>query len=450
MNLHPTQDIVAADEHRFRVICSGRRWGKTTMAIDTMKACALYKKDARIAYIAPTFQQARDIAWSQLKKDVSQAGAIVNESRLEITLKNEHGGTSFIILRGWESIETLRGQLFDLIVLDEVASMRNFISSWNEVVRPTLTDRRGEAMFISTPKGFNHFYDLFNTQEKDTDYKSFHFTSYDNPHIPKDELDKARQEVGETRFGQEYLADFKKVEGLVYKEFDRKVHVMSKEWEAQYVKKANMVEFFVGVDFGFTHPCAVISIYRDGADNYYVLDEWYETGKTEDQIADYVQALNANKVYPDPESPSAIATLKKRGVNVREVIKGKDSVKNGINKVRELLRANKLHISVNCPNLLDEFETYSYPDEGKRVGEGVSEKPIKENDDALDALRYALMMVTKGSTGVAHQFRPNYSPVRTNPLEETNTVIPRNTAPQYRPGYNRGTLTQNYEDSVAN
>lgn len=445
MNLHPTQAEVAGDRHRFRVVDCGRRWGKTTLAIDTMIGCAVYKPDARIAYIAPTFQQARDIAWAQLKKDVSKAGATINESRLEIKIPNNFKGESLIILRGWESIETLRGQLFDLIILDEVASMRNFQSSWNEVVRPTLTDRVGEAMFISTPKGFNHFYDLFNMQEKDTDYKSFHYTSYQNPHIPSEELDKARQEVGEIRFGQEYLADFKKMEGLVYKEFDRKIHVFNPEdaeWKIR-TNKNHMQEYIVGVDFGFTHPCAVISIYRDSADNYYILDEWYETGKTEDQIADYVQALNANRVYPDPESPSAIATLKKRGVNVREVIKGKDSVKNGINKVRELLRARKLFISTACTNLLFEFETYSYPDDTK----GISENPLKENDDALDALRYALMMVTKGTAGVAHQFRPQIISGRPNLLSE---VIPNQTAPQYRPNYKNATLPTNYENSGVN
>lgn len=443
--LHPAQAEIAGDLHRFRVVCAGRRFGKTVLAIDTMKACAIYKPDARVAYIAPTFQQARDIAWAQLKKDVSKVGAVVNESRLEITLPNQSKGTSLIVLRGWESIETLRGQLFDLVILDEVASMRNFNSAWNEVVRPTLTDRRGEAIFISTPKGFNHFYDLFNMQERDADYKSFHYTSYDNPHIPKEELDKARQEVGEVRFGQEYLADFKKMEGLVYKEFDRKKHVYNpneEEWKLR-TKRDNMVEFVVGVDFGFTHPCAVLSIYRDSADNFYVVDEWYETGKTEDQIADYVQALNANKVYPDPESPSAIATLKKRGVNIREVIKGKDSVKNGINRVRELLRADKLFFSANCINTLFEIETYAYPDDAK----GVSENPIKENDDAMDALRYPLMMLTKGTNGTAHQYRPNYASVRTNPLsDEVVHMQPKENAAQYRPTY--GTVASNRENSV--
>lgn len=446
MKLHDTQATVTGDLHRFRVVNCGRRWGKTTLAIDTMIACAVYKPNARVAYIAPTFQQARDIAWGQLKKDVSKAGATVNESRLEIKLPNQSGTDSLIILRGWESIETLRGQLFDLVILDEVASMRNFQSNWNEVVRPTLTDRKGEALFISTPKGFNHFYDLFNKQELDDDYKSFHFTTYDNPHIPPEEVDKARQELGDTRFSQEYLADFKKMEGLVYKEFDRQRHVYnpeSSEWKLRTRREA-MAEFVVGVDFGFTHPCAVLSIYRDHADNFYVVDEWYETGKTEDQIADYVQALSANKVYPDPESPSAIATLKKRNVNVREVIKGKDSVKNGINRVRELLRADKLFFSAKCVNTLFELETYAYPDDSKRSKNGLDENPLKENDDAMDALRYPLMMLTNGSRNTAHQYRPSYS---RSSLQATieEKVIPTQFAPQYRPDYGRGTLPSNYE-----
>lgn len=436
--LHPTQAIVASDRHRFRVVDCGRRWGKTTMAIDTIKGCGVHKRDARIAYIAPTFQQARDIAWEQLKKEFSKAGATVNESRLEIRFQSIHKTETMILLRGWESIETLRGQLFDLVVIDEVASMRNFLSQWNEVVRPTLTDRRGEALFISTPKGFNHFYDLYNMQDTDPDYISYHFTSYDNPFIPRDELDKARKEIGDTRFGQEYLADFKKMEGLVYQDFDRKIHIINlKDPEiARRVRREHMVELIVGVDFGFTNPCAVLSMYRDSADNYYVLDEWYHTGKTDDEIADYIQALNATKVYPDPEAAMSIATLKKRGVNVRTVVKGKDSIKNGINRVHDLLRGKKLFISTECVNLIFEFETYAYP-EGK-AGKNEDENPIKDNDHALDALRYAIMMSTKGNMGVAHQFRPSS-------LSAPSTQQSL-TAHQYRPHYktNEDSVVPNY------
>lgn len=100
---------------------------------------AVAKNDQRVAYIAPTIQQARDIAWEQLKK-ICRPIAVgkPNESRLEITVNTQAGGTSLIILRGWEAVETLRGQRFDFVVIDEVAQMRNFWIGWREVVRPTL------------------------------------------------------------------------------------------------------------------------------------------------------------------------------------------------------------------------------------------------------------------------------------------------------------------------
>ena len=379
MILHNGQKLVALDKHRFRVLCMGRRWGKTTLAIDQMKGRAAIP-NSRIAYIAPTYQQARDIAWEQLRKDCKDASESINESRLEIRLVN---GSS-IALRGWEAIETLRGQRFDMIVLDEVAMMRNFWGQWQEVIRPTLTDTKGEALFISTPKGFNHFYDLYNLESKDEDYKSFHFTTNDNPHIPPEEIEKAQKELTEDRFAQEYLADFRKSEGLVYKEFNRARHVFRKE------EGKTMVKTFGGVDFGYTNPCAAITVKKDRFAVYWVTDEWYKTGQTDAQIADYVQALKWDECYPDPESPAAIEELRKRGVNTREVVKNKDSIKNGISVVRELFNTNRLRIHESCRNLIWELETYHYPN--SKPDKNEEENPVKEDDHALDALRYALTM----------------------------------------------------------
>jgi PBSX family phage terminase large subunit len=346
-----------------------------------MKACAVSREGKRIAYVAPTYQQARDIAWEQLRKDLREV-ADFNESRLEIRLVNG----SIIILRGWESIETLRGQAFDLLVIDEVAMMRDFFSKWQEIIRPTLTDTRGEGLFISTPKGFNHFYDLFNLQTQDNDFASFHFTTYDNPHIPQDEVDKAKKELTEDRFAQEYLADFRKTEGLVYKEFRREDHIIKGELDED---EWNIVKVFGGVDFGFVHPAAVMTIKKSGGGKYVVSSEWYKTGQTDAQIADYVAALKWNECYPDPESAGGREELKRRGINVREVLKGKDSITSGIDVVRELLKSNRLYIHESCANLIWEFETYSY---GDPTNQKRDEIPVKENDDALDALRYALMM----------------------------------------------------------
>lgn len=381
MQLTPAQREIAKDTHRFRVVNCGRRFGKTVLAIEEMLALGLHKK-ARIAYIAPTFQQARDISWEQLKNRLATIDANVNESRLEVRFNNIQGTESTIVLRGWESIETLRGQSYDLVVLDEVASMRYFWESWQEVVRPTLTDRKGQAMFISTPKGFNHFYELFNEESRDKNFKSFHFTSYDNPNIPKEEIDEARNQLTEDQFAQEYLADFRKQEGLVYKEFNRKNHIYQ---EAEI----DRAEFIAGVDFGYTNPTCVLDIIRDRQDRYWVVGEWYKTGKTHEQVAEYIANQDYNKVFPDPASPEAIKILEDKRVNVYEVVKGQDSIATGIQKVRELFKQRRLFIHESCKNLIWELETYAYPE--KKAMHNESETPIKENDHALDALRYALM-----------------------------------------------------------
>jgi len=341
---------------------------------------ALSSDNVSVCYVAPTFQQARDICWAELKKIVAPIANKINESRLEITVNTTKGGTSTIMLRGWESIETLRGQKFHFIVVDEIASMRNWWSNWQEVIRPTLTDYKGEALFISTPKGFNHFYDLFNLEHKDTDYKSFHFTSYDNPHIPFEELEKAKKEVTEDRFAQEYMADFRKTEGLVYKEFDRSRHIYTNE----VIMETDRV---AGIDWGYTNPASSHLIRKDTDRHYWISDEFYKTQQTTAQIIEHVKSLRPNKVYPDPAEPERNEEARRAGLNVREVSK---DIEAGINCVRELFKQNRLHIHSSCVHLINELETYSYPE--RKPDHNENEVPIKENDHALDEIRYVLYM----------------------------------------------------------
>lgn len=381
MKLHPSQSIVAKDKTRFRVICCGRRWGKTTEAVEEIKGKVLYK-ESNVCYVAPTYQQARDIAWEHMKRELRPIIIKENESRLELKVRNLKGTESYIYLRGWESIETLRGQAFDFIVIDEVAMMRNFWVNWQEVIRPTLTDRKGEVMFISTPKGFNHFYDLYNWEGKDETFKSFQFTSYENPHIPKEELDAARKQMTEDRFAQEYLADFRKSEGLVYKEFNRKTHIFK---EFPKVRKVKQV---AGVDFGYTNPAAVLNILVDYDRHYWVLNEWYKTERDMNQLTEALREYSPQEVYADPEAPDKIDELNRIGFNMRLVKKGKGSVEAGVTKVKELFKQNRIHIHAACVNLIAELESYHYPD--KQPDKNEPEKPVKDKDHSLDALRYAI------------------------------------------------------------
>ncbi len=400
MHLTPAQKIIAKDNHRFRVLNCGRRFGKTTEAIEEIKGFALAAQEGeKICYIAPTYQQARDIAWEMLIREFRPITLNKNEARLELTVMNKDGKPVLLVLRGWESIETLRGQKFKFIVVDEVASMRNFWNGWQEVLRPALTDLKGHCLFISTPKGFNHFYDLYNLQAKDSDYKSFHFTTYDNPFIPVEEIEKAKIELPENTFAQEYMADFRKQEGLVYKEFGREKHVVD-------TVPQTFDEYFAGIDFGFTNPTAVVHIGRTSNDTYFVTGEWYKRGRTEEQVGEYVQSCKFNRVYPDPESPSAIEILNQKGIQVVEVIKNKDSIRIGIDKVRSLFKTGKLLIHSSCVNLINELETYAYPE--KRPDRNEEENPIKEHDHALDALRYALSTNRADNVVTAEMRARNY------------------------------------------
>lgn len=374
---------------------AGRRFGKTQLSVEEMLGFAVRPGDGwNVAYVAPTFQQARDICWLALKKRLAPVTVSANDSRLEIAVKTATGGRGTVKVRSWDAIETLRGQAFDFIVIDEVASCRSFWVGWEEVLRPTLTDRKGHALFIGTPKGFNHFYDLSNEQEQHPEsWETFRFTSYDNPHIPKEEIDEARRQLPEDTFAQEYLADFRKAEGLVYPEFDRQRHVARLE-----VQPEQIASRLAGVDFGFTNPTAVLEILhlRDG--RFYARSEWRKTNKTNAEVIEQVRALSPHACYPDPAEPDRIEEMRRAGIPAREVRK---DVAWGIGKVREAIVAGRLVVDPSCVGLLDEMSTYRWregsPDRNQ------PDEPVKHEDHCLDALRYVVAMASDTSTAEIEQ-----------------------------------------------
>ena len=408
--LHNAQKIIAADTHRFRVVNAGRRFGKSTLIAWEMFAIAASCDNARVPYYAPTRDDARDIMWKTLKDIVAPLTVgEPNESRLEINIRNRFGTTSLLVLYGWESVQERAkgvGVRNNHIFFDEVSKYKNWKFGWEEVLRPTLIDLKGGATFISTPNGFNHFYDLTLLEGVDSDYKYFHFTSMDNPYIPQDELVKMKIEMTDDRYSQEILGEFRKKEGLVYKDFSRETCVIS-----ELPRDLEVLYTLGGVDWGHTHPCAVITIKKDYSGNYYITDEFYEPGHTEEEIIDIVVSKGFNKVYPDPENASGIEALRKKRVNVREVKKGKGSVVSGISKVQELIKQNKLKILSSCTSVISEFESYSYPEDKDGT---VHENPLKENDDAMDAIRYVIQTdienPANGAPAVHHSSQTGFKP----------------------------------------
>jgi PBSX family phage terminase large subunit len=399
VNLSKWQTVVWDDPHRFKVINVGRRSGKSTLSVLKTIDFACNHPGSISWMISPTYKQTKQIAF-ELFKDYFPHEALekINETELVFHLKNG----SRVLLKGADAPDSLRGVRIDFCVFDEVA----FIDKWNEVwkvVRPTLIDSKASCWFISTPNGFNHFKDLYETVSPD--YKSFHFTSYDNPYLDKEELDSARETTDEDSFAQEYMGEFRKMSGLIYKIFNRETHMVDiPQIDSNYT-------FTRELDFGFVHKTALIYFaINSTGDAIYAYDGLYQSDLTIPQIADVVKTKDAGKIITNPVAdsarPDSIQELENLGVHFAPVEKFPDSVTTGITQVAELLRIRKdtgkptLMFNKNLTWIADEFERYRWM-QNKSADNVIKETPLKVNDDAMDAIRYFAMtwkkQVSKGS-----------------------------------------------------
>src|SRR5438105_9271983 len=177
IQLKPPQWTVFTSDARFRVLVAGRRFGKTFLAL-TELCRAAWKSGSLAWYVAPTYKQAKRVAWKPLKQLTRPYWASKpNETDLRVELTT--GGT--ICLRGADNYDSLRGDGLDFLVLDEYASMAR--EAWPEVLRPSLADKQGSALFIGTPRGFNHFFDLYQGAEKQANWARFQFTTEEGGNV---------------------------------------------------------------------------------------------------------------------------------------------------------------------------------------------------------------------------------------------------------------------------
>lgn len=217
MQLHDKQKNIVESEKRFKVVRAGRRSGKTVLQVETMVYTAMEAKDRNIFYISPTQKQSRSIVWEALIKRVGKMGK-VNESRLEMKLPTQDGGISTIYLSGWENRENFRGLKADLVVFDELDTMRNFFIGWQEIFRPALMDSGGKATFIGTPKKENpNLRRLEKEAKTNSDFGVFHFSTLDNPHVPEIEKINAKNELDPQSYKQEILAEYVDNQGSLFK-----------------------------------------------------------------------------------------------------------------------------------------------------------------------------------------------------------------------------------------
>jgi phage terminase large subunit len=202
----------AIDSHRFSVVVAHRRMGKTVSAINHLIKAAVQcdKPNPRFAYIAPTYSQAKRVAWDYVLEFTRPLKAQANIAELRVDFWGRR-----ISLYGSDNPDSLRGQYFDGVVIDEVGDQNPKI--WNEIIRPALADRMGWALFIGTPKGNNHFKDLRDRAEESPDWALLEFKASETGVLPSAELKAAQHEMGEDKYNQEFECSFNAaVEGSYY------------------------------------------------------------------------------------------------------------------------------------------------------------------------------------------------------------------------------------------
>ena len=234
VELLPWQQSVFETDVRFKIVAAGRRTGKSRLAAWMLIINALQTERGHVFYVAPTQGQARDIMWNTLLElgNPVISGSHVNNMQIKLI----NGAT--ISLKGADRPETMRGVSLKFLVLDEYADMKP--SVWETVLRPALADQKGHALFIGTPLGRNHFYDLYKYAElgNDPTYQAWHFTSYDNPLLDPEEIDTAKQSMSSYAFRQEFMASFEALGSEIFKE----------NWVAFNNEEPEVGDYYIAVD----------------------------------------------------------------------------------------------------------------------------------------------------------------------------------------------------------
>ena len=385
MPLSAAQDTIAKDQHRFKVVVAGRRFGKTHLSIREL--CFYAKEpDQEVWYVAPTYRQAKQIVWRKLKNKLQDLRWTqrVNESELSIILKNG----SQISLKGADNADSLRGVGLDYLVMDEFADIDP--EAWFEVLRPTLADKQGGALFIGTPKGLGNWaHDLYNMPtEQPEQWASFQYTTLDGMNVKPEEIEAARRDLDERTFRQEFLATFETYAGRIYYAFDRKNNVKE---IIDY--KTDVI--YVGMDHNIDPMSAVIAVKM--GEMLYVIDEVRMFSSNTQECVDEIKSrYPTSKIwcFSDPaghqRKTSAggltdVIILQNAGFVVKTP-RHHTPVRDRINAVNSRLcdstGLRHLYVSPKCKYTIEGLERQTYK-------EGTSQ-PDKDSgyDHQMDALGY--------------------------------------------------------------
>lgn len=389
MQLTLPQSEIFLSSARFKSVVAGRRFGKTYLSTIELIKAATTGKNKNCWYIAPTYGAAKEIAWDMLIQNIPEE-YIVKTNETGLTIKLING--SVISLKGAERSAVLRGRSLNHCILDEFSEMRPEV--WHEVIRPSLSDREGSALFIGTPKGRNHFYDLWARGVDGADnWESFQYTTLQGGNVSASEIEQARSDLDERTFEQEYEAAFITYAGIIYWAFERAHSVVK-------VKDDGISTLLVGMDFNVS-PMSCVVMIRKGND-LFVIDECVIYGSNTQQMADELNQRYPHRhivIFPDPASrqrktsagsKTDLSILQNNGFQTR-VRNSHTPVRDRINAVNSRLKTGSgtrhLFISDKCKQTIKSLERQTYK-------EGTSQ-PDKDGgyDHLNDALGYAIDML---------------------------------------------------------
>ena len=382
--------------YRWSVLVCHRRFGKTVCMINHLLMAALTSKvsNPRYAYIAPTFKQAKSIAWDYIKQFTHKIpGVKFNETELRVDLPNK----ARITLLGSENCDGLRGIYLDGCVIDEYANVNDRL--FPEIIRPALSDRKGFCIFIGTPQGMNNnFYELFQHAKGADDWFYFKAKASETKVVDQDELTKAKEVMGENKFKQEFECDWiANIEGSIY---GKTLAKMENQRQITRVPYDPSLPVNTAWDLGVSDHSAIIFFQQLGR-SINIIDYHEERGQGMPHFIELVK--NKEYIYKDHFAPHDIeVTDFSNGKTRREVayqlgirfkVVPKLPLEDGIHATTMTLPRCWIDVD-HCKKLIDALRHYhrKYLDKNRMF----RSKPVHDwSSHACDALRYMSIGLTE-------------------------------------------------------
>tara|TARA_R110000822_G_C15325143_1_gene494099 strand:- start:1836 stop:3164 length:1329 start_codon:yes stop_codon:yes gene_type:complete len=408
-NVRPYFQDMHDRKQRFGVVVAHRRAGKTVACIYEAVIRALYtpKKNARYAYIAPFFRQAKDVAWVYLKQATSGIAQEVRESELRVILPNG----AWITLYGADNPDALRGIYLDGVIVDEIADCRP--SLWGEVLLPTLADRRGWAVFIGTVKGKNHFYDMWENAKNDPSWFSLLLKPEDTEVLSNEDLQELQKQMDEPQYAQEFLCDFTAaVKGTFYADQIQQLEAEGKITPRPLYDPDLPVQ--CAADLGYTDSTA-FWFWQEAPDGLRIIDYYQAQGEPLNHYIDMLESkpYNYERVWlPHDARAKTLQTGRSTVEQILETglpcsITPNLKVLDGINAVRKILPDCHFDLATTHEGV---EALRAYKREFNELTKSFRDKPLHNwASDGSDAFRYLAIVCQRGRVEEKPQKKPDFT-----------------------------------------